>query len=401
MVNAYNSAVIIEKYKTVVDSYAAKHPELEDNIAVRIETYVSHVFKNVQSQAEIGCKTWHGRLVFRAHSIPNDDELLEVVKTILKNEFDINLEKEKSTYFISGRDILRQACKIPRNYETEYEKPIVATVGDSSPIKVKPTIAEITVLRPVITYPVFENLIGELNKSSKDQRKKMFQFTKEDKFTDLDIIVQERTFHLHKAILASSCDYFDKLLSSGLRESSEDAITIFEITSSSFASVIEFIYLQECSFLEAERLSIEDKITFCFEMLGAADHFQLSDLFHITSAFICDKKMLNNNTVLQILELSSNSSRYLSIFEACLYHLSENVEDLAKCKIEKLTSILEFAKNSESKTLDLIVQHALARIIDDPNTTKEIFDKIHEIAVNKRGAILDLCLWHLRRGRFI
>ncbi|AKI78869.1 putative BTB/POZ domain-containing protein [Acanthamoeba polyphaga mimivirus] len=59
-------------------------------------------------------------------------------------------------------------------------------------------------------------------------KKKLFQYTLDRKFTDLELILVDSNdtliMHLHKVIVSSSCPYFETLLSSSFSDSVSDKI---------------------------------------------------------------------------------------------------------------------------------------------------------------------------------
>lgn len=62
---------------------------------------------------------------------------------------------------------------------------------------------------------------------------------------DLTFKVGTKIIHAHKIVVASSSDYFDKLLTGGFRESNSREINIEGIEPTAFGLIIEYMYTSE------------------------------------------------------------------------------------------------------------------------------------------------------------
>ena len=103
---------------------------------------------------------------------------------------------------------------------------------------------------------------------------KLYDFLKEGKYVDITLKFDDgQQISCHRNILASSSDYFDKLFSNGMKESSEKEIHVSEISSEIFGSILEFIYAGQCSFAYDH----------FFELLRHANMYELKDLHFLCS----------------------------------------------------------------------------------------------------------------------
>ena len=96
------------------------------------------------------------------------------------------------------------------------------------------------------------------------------------KHTDVEVIIQDKSFRCHKIVLASVSQYFDAMFSSGMRECYDGVVRLQGIESSTFVDILDFVY--------SGRLNI------CFEnaedLLRAATMFQIKLLHQKCEEFL-------------------------------------------------------------------------------------------------------------------
>ncbi|XP_061169051.1 kelch-like protein 24 [Saccostrea echinata] len=68
------------------------------------------------------------------------------------------------------------------------------------------------------------------------------QLYESSQYTDVEIVVESRTFHCHRLILAAMSPYFDAMFSSGMIESQNHKVNIQNVPSSTFNLILQFIY---------------------------------------------------------------------------------------------------------------------------------------------------------------
>ncbi|XP_045195642.2 kelch-like protein 6 isoform X1 [Mercenaria mercenaria] len=83
--------------------------------------------------------------------------------------------------------------------------------------------------------------------------------------TDVQIIVQDKSFRCHKIVLASVSEYFDAMFLSGMRECYDGVVRLQGIESSTFVDILDFVY--------------SGKLNICTE--NAEDLLRASALFQI------------------------------------------------------------------------------------------------------------------------
>ncbi|XP_035680545.1 kelch-like protein 26 [Branchiostoma floridae] len=76
---------------------------------------------------------------------------------------------------------------------------------------------------------------------------------------DLQVKVQDCTFHVHKTVLMETSDYFRAMLESGMRESRENSVQLQGFTAEAFQIVLDFLY-------ESKPIKMDDKIHVVLEM---------------------------------------------------------------------------------------------------------------------------------------
>ncbi|XP_018427501.1 PREDICTED: actin-binding protein IPP [Nanorana parkeri] len=104
----------------------------------------------------------------------------------------------------------------------------------------------------------------------------MNKMRQQREFCDLRIQVGLVVFSVHKLVLAASSPYFSALLSSGLKESSDDVVQIQEVEPDSFQLLLDFIYTGSVH-ISAENVQ---------GLMVAADMLQLNDLVALCCDFL-------------------------------------------------------------------------------------------------------------------
>ncbi|XP_066289394.1 kelch-like protein 42 [Branchiostoma lanceolatum] len=96
---------------------------------------------------------------------------------------------------------------------------------------------------------------------------------------DLQVKVQDCTFHVHKTVLMDTSDYFRAMLESGMRESRENSVQLQGFTAEAFRIVLDFLY-------ESKPIKMDDKLHSVLEM---AQFLQMrSILDYIKSKLSCE-----------------------------------------------------------------------------------------------------------------
>lgn len=195
--------------------------------------------------------------------------------------------------------------------------------------------------------------------------------------TDLTITVEERSFQLHKVVLAASSPYFRALLTNNMAETYVSSLEVHDVAAETFEEVLNFMYTGVAN--------LASNIQAVW-LIAAAEKFLMSDLSHIT--FQCLKEHAG---VVDFPELLAEGRRLglrdieAFAFARCLEHFEEQVETepfLAlppEFLLELLESDFLMTDNEE-----IVVKAAVGWIaapVPEPSNRHEvwpkIFDKLH------------------------
>ncbi|XP_078491620.1 kelch-like protein 2 [Ciona intestinalis] len=97
-----------------------------------------------------------------------------------------------------------------------------------------------------------------------------------ERYCDVTLVVEDQTFPAHRAILAASSKYFDRMFYSQMSEQFNNKIQIKEVTKAAMTQVINFIYTNQVS------LSNDN----FYEVLHAASLMQLEDLLELIIKYL-------------------------------------------------------------------------------------------------------------------
>ncbi|XP_057340010.1 speckle-type POZ protein-like [Microplitis mediator] len=119
--------------------------------------------------------------------------------------------------------------------------------------------------------------------------------------SDVELIVQEKKFPAHKFVLMVRSPVFQAMLTTDMRENREKAITIKDMNSEVFKSMLEFIYTDKISDLDdvAEQL------------LEAADKYQIPTLKEICAESLCKSVTIDNASRLLVVAYLHNAKEML------------------------------------------------------------------------------------------
>ncbi|CAH1266082.1 KLHL42 [Branchiostoma lanceolatum] len=94
---------------------------------------------------------------------------------------------------------------------------------------------------------------------------------------DLEVRVQDCIFHVHKAVLMETSDYFRAMLESGMRESRENSVQLQGFTAETFQIVLDFLY-------ESKPFKMDDKLAGVLEM---AQFLQTRPILDFVKSKLC------------------------------------------------------------------------------------------------------------------
>jgi len=155
----------------------------------------------------------------------------------------------------------------------------------------------------------------------KNSMKNMKKLINDPTFSDIKLIVEGKTIHLHKAILAAQCEHFRTMFSIGMKESTQNEIEIKLWGYNTFLLMIEYLYTGVIE-------NFDTKIA--MELVGLADAYTLDELKKL-----CEKVLqqdLNEENVGEILILAYNCSA-IELKKSALRFLIKNYSELNFSKI--------------------------------------------------------------------
>ncbi|CAC5370605.1 KLHL26 [Mytilus coruscus] len=125
---------------------------------------------------------------------------------------------------------------------------------------------------------------------------------------DVTLVAEGQKFKAHRVVLASCCDYFRAMFTDGLKETTQDIISMNGVTAKGIKSIIEFAY---SSNMELDRDNVED-------ILLAANHIQLSPVIAACTKFLESHlsfdncfEMFNLADLLSLKELKNIVARFM------------------------------------------------------------------------------------------
>lgn len=115
---------------------------------------------------------------------------------------------------------------------------------------------------------------------------------REGLLTDVRLVVQDRTFSVHKVTLAASSPYFQGLFMSQMTESRAESLELHDIDTDVLEEILSFMYTGEARLTGFE---------FAARLLAAADRFLMIDFVQIIMQFIKEQATDENLTELLFL----------------------------------------------------------------------------------------------------
>ncbi|EFA86792.1 hypothetical protein PPL_00597 [Heterostelium album PN500] len=98
-------------------------------------------------------------------------------------------------------------------------------------------------------------------------------------FSDIKFLVEDKIINAHKCILYSRNQHFKAMITSGMKESTEDIITISDVSYEAFKAIIHYIYTGQLHFHQVDIL----------ELLSLSDRYLIDDVKHQ-----CTKYLINH-----------------------------------------------------------------------------------------------------------
>ena len=236
--------------------------------------------------------------------------------------------KDRSLPATYNSSTLEEAITIPENEPLEN-----FLHNGALTIQVTGTIIDTSPKQSVI----HSSVIPEHGFSEKINR--MFQ---DGLFTDLTIVVGEKTFKVHKVVLGSQSDVFKRMLESDMKEKNEAVVEIADIAPAVMEDFLAYLYTGSPPNIK----------NFAKELLLVADKYDIMRL-----RLLCENELkmgLTVETVTSVLLLADKLQQESgsSLLEACINFIKQhsaavrqseewanNVSDLSKNDLESILSV--------------------------------------------------------------
>ena len=124
---------------------------------------------------------------------------------------------------------------------------------------------------------------------------KMSEMRDSRSLTDVTLKVCEKSFDAHRVVLAASSEYFSAMFTGGMQEGSQKEIELKDdsLTPAALQIILDFVYKSEINITEEN----------VFEVLGAADHLQMTSVIEMCSEFISESLVTDQLNKLDIQNL--------------------------------------------------------------------------------------------------
>ncbi|XP_043468134.1 ankyrin repeat and BTB/POZ domain-containing protein BTBD11-B-like [Leptopilina heterotoma] len=141
-------------------------------------------------------------------------------------------------------------------------------------------------------------------------------FLNNEKYSDVTFIVGEETFRGHKMILSAKSPVFDRMLSSEMKEALTNVVVIEDMEPEVFYEVLRYIYTGKVKFPQN-----------VFQILKAADYYNIEDLKNFTEKYLAEKL-----TDLNVVDIVKFADTYNAFF--LLRHCSQYIVKRMIFKLE-------------------------------------------------------------------
>ena len=122
---------------------------------------------------------------------------------------------------------------------------------------------------------------------------------------DYTLIADDCRFRVHKALLASVCDYFRAVFRSGMTEVHKDSMELKGVSASGLRGVLDFIYTGELC------LNLENTL----DIFSTANHLQMGPVIKACTQYLISRLNMENIKDMQV----------RSCFVFISYHVLKNI----------------------------------------------------------------------------
>lgn len=138
----------------------------------------------------------------------------------------------------------------------------------------------------------------------------------EGRLTDFEIKTADRTFKVHKMMLAAHSDVFGQLFVTDMLECKQGFVTVEDITSGTMEELLNFIYFGYCT----------PSFSLCLDLLIAADKYNFIHLKNACETYL--SRSISIDTITLILSACDSYDCLNGLKLKSVGFIKENIKDL-------------------------------------------------------------------------
>lgn len=143
-------------------------------------------------------------------------------------------------------------------------------------------------------------------------------------FSDISLVVQDRTIRAHRVILASRCKFFRAMFSSGMLETKQREVVLRDCSYDAFYALVLYLYTD--SFYKGPPSAHTAQLA--LDVLPLAEIYDLPRLLQLCEATIIDSQLLSLDNVVEFYELACRL-RAINLRGRCHWFISKYYQQIA------------------------------------------------------------------------
>ena len=193
----------------------------------------------------------------------------------------------------------------------------------------------------------------------------------EQELCDFKVIVQERTFHVHKCLISVASDFFKKVVSTNMREKYENSVSVLSVEPDIMEIILDFIYGKEVDF------SVDN----IDELLAASDFLQICELNKGCVEFISTTDV-NEKNIIPVWRFAKSKVQ-LDLINKCTAYIQTHFIPLSNQKQFLMLShdeIQEYLTLRDESTPEKCVYKTIMDWVEfDKPSRKQYFSKLFQV----------------------
>ncbi|KAI4489125.1 hypothetical protein M0804_004623 [Polistes exclamans] len=182
-------------------------------------------------------------------------------------------EKEESNFnpYFGESTIFDQTSQCNYNFEPDKDNPTYASCSMLGYCE----FIDIRLLSFTFSVQHIRRYVENINPTQSELYERLHNIYTEKRFTDVKINVKGREFSVHKALIRR-CSILFEIIKNNQNKRNRNSVEITDIEPDIFEVILKFLYLGEAGTIEL----YENNNEFLFNVLLAADFYQINDLKH-------------------------------------------------------------------------------------------------------------------------